>query len=262
MDLGLKGRVALVAAGSKGIGRACALGLAREGAGVAVCARGEDALRVVEKDIAELGARAHGIVADVARADGCARAVEETVAAFGRLDVLVTNAGGPPPGASLDFDDEAWLAAIEQNFFSVVRLARAAVPHMRATGWGRIIEIQSYAVKQPIEGLGLSNAARAAAVGFAKTLSAELAPQGITVNTVCPGLTATERARGLAERRARALGITAEDALAQMEAELPMRRLGRPEEVAALVVFLAGEPASYITGTTIQADGGVVRSLL
>ena len=255
MDLGLTGAPALVAAASKGIGRAVAEGLAREGARVALFARTEaDVRRAAE----ELRARGR----DVARAGDVARIVAEAAARLGGLRILVTNAGGPPLGPFDAMDDAGWHGAFELNLLSVVRLIRAALPHMRAGGGGRIVNIQSTSVKQPIDGLILSNAIRTGVVGLAKTLATELGKDRITVNTVCPGRIGTERLMNFFRQRARDAGITEDQARAAEEALIPLGRLGTPEEVAAMVVFLCSEPARYVTGTTVQVDGGLVRSLL
>lgn len=262
MDLGLRGRVALVAAASRGLGKAVALELAREGADVAICARGREQLRRTAEEIAaETGARLLAIVADVTVARDVTNLVTTVAEQFGRLDILVNNAGGPPPGPFLSFSDDDWRRAIELNLISTVRLTRAAVPIMRANRWGRIINITSVAVKQPIPDLVLSNAARSAVIGLAKTLALELAPDGITVNSVCPGFTLTERVQQLAESLAEREGKTVAEVLAGYERQIPMGRMGRPEELAALVAFLASERAAYITGTAIQVDGGYVRGI-
>jgi 3-oxoacyl-[acyl-carrier protein] reductase len=262
MDLGLKGRAAVVAASSRGIGRACAMGFAREGADVAICARGKDGLREAEASLVELGVRVHVSVADLTQPDDCRRFVIGAAEAFGRLDVLVTNNGGPPSGAFDAFNESDYRSAVELNLITTVRMSLTAVPYMRRGGWGRIVNVQSVTAKQPLDGLVLSNTARTAVVGFAKSLANELAPEGITVNTVCPGPTYTDRIRSLAAQRAQQERIPVEKALEAYVADIPMGRLGRPEEIAALVVFLGSDAASFITGTTIQADGGLVRSLM
>ena len=263
MDLGLKDRPALVAAAGKGIGRAVAEGLAREGARVALFARTEaDVRRAAEEIRAATGAAVFPLVGDVTVAGDVDRVVAAAAARFGSLHILVTNAGGPPGGVFDAMDDAKWQGAFELNLLSVIRLIRAAVPHLRAAGGGRIVNIQSTSVKQPIDGLILSNAIRAGVVGLAKTLAAELGRDRITVNTVCPGRINTERLRTLYGQRARQRGLTLEQALAAEEALIPLGRLGMPEEVAAMVVFLCSEPARYVTGTTVQVDGGLVRSLL
>jgi len=262
MDLGLKDKVALVAAASKGLGKAAALELAREGARLAICARGEGALRATAAEIEQAtGGQVLALVADVSLPDDAARLVQTTVDRLGRLDVLVTNAGGPPAGYFLDLDDDAWQAAFELTLLSTVRLCRAAIPHMRQNGWGRIINITSVSVKQPIDNLLLSNALRAGVVGLAKTLSGQFAGDGITVNSVCPGWTLTDRVAELNAARARELGIPAQEIEQQVTANIPMRRMGQPEELAALIAFLASERAGYITGAAIQVDGGYVKGL-
>ena len=262
MDLGLKGRVAVVAASSRGLGRACAAAFAREGADVAICARGREDLRSAEAELVELGARVHSAVADVSIADDCRRFVQGAADAFGRVDVLVNNNGGPPSGAFDSFTEADYRAALELNLLSTVRCTLAAVPLMRRGGWGRVVNITSIAAKQPLAGLVLSNTSRVGVIGFSKTLATALAGEGITVNTVCPGPTFTDRIKSLAEQRADRERIPLDEALKAYLTDIPMGRLGKPEEVAALVVFLASQPAAFITGTTIQVDGGMMRALM
>ncbi|MDQ3327057.1 MAG: SDR family oxidoreductase [Chloroflexota bacterium] len=263
MDMGLQGRVAAVAASSAGLGRATAHALAQEGARVALCSRDESRVRAAAEAIArETGAETLPITADVSRTEDAQRFVAEAAARWGRLDVLVTNAGGPPPGTFAELGDEEWARAVELNLMSTTRLIRAALPHMRANGWGRIVNITSTAVKAPIPGLLLSNAVRAAVIGMAKTLATEVAAENILVNNVCPGRLDTDRVRSLDEDRARRAGISAQDARRENEAQIPLGRYGAPQELANLVVFLASERASYITGATIQVDGGALRNLL
>jgi 3-oxoacyl-[acyl-carrier protein] reductase len=263
MDLGLKGKVALVAAASRGLGKAVTWEFAREGAHVAICARGEEVLRATALEISvDTGGEVFPVVADVTKPEDIQQLVFAVEEHFSQIDILVNNAGGPPTGTFIDFDDEAWEAALQLNLMSTVRLCRAVLPGMQARRWGRIVNITSASVKQPINGLILSSAARSGVVGMAKTLANECAIEGITVNNVCPGYTLTDRVKSLAEERARKEGKTVQKVIENYAADIPARRLGRPEELAALVVFLASERAAYITGTTIQVDGGYVRSLL
>jgi 3-oxoacyl-[acyl-carrier protein] reductase len=257
MELGLKGKVALVGGASRGIGRAVALGLAREGCRVAICARDEARLAQAADAIRSAsGAEVLAVRCDMSLEQEIRRFVAATVEAFGRLDIVVNNAGGPPAGAFEAHDEAAWQQALSQNLLSVVRTVREALPHLRAAGGGRIINITSVAVKEPIPGLVLSNAARLGVVGLAKTLSRELGPDGITVNTIAPGLTLTDRMRELYGGRAQASGQPLEALLAAEAQRIPLRRLAEAADVAALAVFLASEPARHITGTTIQVDGG------
>lgn len=262
MDLGLRGRVALVAAGSKGLGRAVAEELAAEGAAVAICARGREAIDETCQAITTRGGRAIGIVADVAIAGEPARVVAEAEAALGPIDILVTNAGGPRSGPFEKLTPEDWDAAVATLLTSAVSFARAVVPGMRARRWGRILNITSIAALQPVDGLMLSNSVRAGVIGFAKTLANEVAADGVTVNNLLPGYTRTDRVIDLAAQMAKTGGSSAQDVTGRWEAEIPMRRLGEPREFAALAAFLASERASYITGQSMAVDGGWIRSLL
>ena len=262
MDLGLRDKVAIVGGASKGIGRAIAMGLAAEGCQVAICARRQADLEATAEEIRrDSGAQVLAVVCDMARYDQIKRFVQETAQRFGRVDIVVNNAGGPPSGTFDTLQEEHWQRALDQNLLSAIRTAREALPHLRRSGGGRIINITSVAVKQPIDGLMLSNAARLGVVGWAKTLSRELAAEGITVNNVCPGNIATQRLISLIEERARQQGRPFEEVIAEEEARAPAGFLGEPQDVANLVVFLASDKARYITGTTIQVDGGSTMAI-
>jgi 3-oxoacyl-[acyl-carrier protein] reductase len=263
MDLGLKDRVAIVAASSRGLGRACALELAREGAKVIICSRDAVALAETAGALsADTGAEVLPLAVDLTDAAQIQHLASETLRRCGRIDVLVTNNGGPPAAYFGDLEDDAWLAAHELTLLSVVRLVRAVLPTMRAQQWGRIVNIASVSVKQPIDNLLLSNVYRSGVVGLAKTLSAQVAADGITINNVAPGYTRTERVLEVIRARAADEVRSEESVLAAVTASCPMNRMGEPEELAALVAFLASERASYITGTTIQVDGGYVQGVL
>jgi len=261
MDLGLQGKVALVPAASQGLGKAVALAFAREGTRLAVCSRRLDAIQATAEDARRLGAEVLALVADVTQSDDIARLVRQTTERFGGIDILVTNAGGPPAGRFDDFDDAAWQAAYELTLLSAIRLIRAVLPSMRQRGGGVIVAMTSSSIKQPIPNLILSNVFRAGVAALAKTLADELAADKIRVNTVVPGRIATERVAQLDQANAVRLGLDVETVRQNMVGQIPLRRYGEPEEFANAVVFLASERASYITGATLQVDGGMIRSL-
>lgn len=262
MDLGIRDRVAFVAAASKGLGKAVALELAREGATVVICARNEDVLMRARDEITEAtGTRVDAFAADVTDQDRVNEVVQQVIEEFSRLDILVCNAGGPPAGPVHDFGVNDYQSALDLNLISTVSLCYAAIGQMKEQGWGRIVNITSVSAKQPIDTLILSNTARAGVLGFAKSLSNQLAPYGITVNSVCPGYTRTERVEGLAESFADQGKGTVEDFYTSVEEHIPAGRLGDPRELAQAVVFLASEAAGYITGVALQVDGGYTRGL-
>jgi 3-oxoacyl-[acyl-carrier protein] reductase len=263
MDLGLQNKVALVAASSRGLGRAVAEELAAEGAALVICSRKQETITRVANEITDAtGAHVLGIAADVSDADDVARLVKAGIERFERIDILVTNAGGPPAGRFENFELQDWEAASRLLLHSAVEMARQVLPGMKERGWGRILNITSIAVKQPVDNLILSNSLRAAVTGFARTLASEVAPFGITVNNIMPGYTRTERVEELARMMSQKEGITAEEFIARWEKEIPMRRIGEPREFAALAAFLVSERASYITGTSIPVDGGWIKAIM
>ncbi len=263
MDLGIRGRCALVGGASSGLGLAVAEELAAEGVDLALVARRRDLIHDVASGIAAThGVRVFPIVADLADPAGARAAAESALRELGSVDILINNTGGPAAGPFETHDDDAWLRTFNLLLQSALTLTRTVLPGMKARMWGRIINITSIAVKQPVDGLILSNSMRAAVTGFARTLANEVAATGVTVNSVMPGYTRTDRlvtlATGIADRD----GGDVADAYARWEREIPMQRLGEPREFAALVAFLASDRASYITGTSVPVDGGWIRSLL
>lgn len=263
MELGIAGRTALVAASSRGLGRASAGALAAEGADVVLCARGRDELEAAAAEIeAEHGVRALPVAADLSLREDVERLVGKALYAFGGVDILVTNSGGPPPGPFSAHGPEEWRDAYRDLLESAVLLIRGVLPGMRRRGWGRIVLVTSIAVKQPVDGLVLSNSLRAGVTGMAKTLSTEVAADGVTVNTVLPGYTRTDRLEALARSIAEEEGITPAEAEERWLEEIPAGRLAEPKEFADAVAFLCSERAAYVTGTAFPVDGGWIRSLL
>ena len=263
MDLGLKNKVAIVAAASRGIGFACARELAREGARVFLCSRDEQhASQAAQQIHQETGADVAGLACDVKNDDDVRRFVNLVIERAGQIDVCVTNAGGPPAKTFAETDLEVFREAFELNALSAIRFAKLTLPGMLERKWGRIINITSVSVKQPIDGLLLSNTVRAGLTGWAKTVSNEVAAQGVTVNNVAPGYTLTERQDELAEVRGKAAGKSKQEVIDSWALQAPIQRMAQPEEIAAAVAFLASERASYITGVTLAVDGGWVKSLL
>ncbi|MBI5582587.1 MAG: SDR family oxidoreductase [Deltaproteobacteria bacterium] len=263
MDLGLKNHVALVCGASKGLGKAVAVGLAREGVRLGICSRSEENIRRAAEEIKrDTAAEVLALQADLSSADESRAFFNKALSHYGKVDILVTNAGGPPSLPFLEITDAHWEEAFHLTLMSAAILIKEAIPKMQEQKYGRIVNLTSVAVKQPILGLILSNALRTGLVGLSKTLSSIYGPDNILINNVCPGYTLTERVRELSEVVARRQNTTPAAVIQGWEKEIPLGRLGRPEELADLVVFLASERASYITGATIQVDGGYFRGLM
>ena len=262
LDLGLEGKVALVTAASKGLGRAIATELAREGARVVVSSRDEEVLSETAGEIREeTGAEVDYRVADLNSADDIEALISHAVDRFGGVDVLVNNTGGPPAGTFEDLDDEAWQGAFEQVLLSLIRCVRGVLPFMRERGGGRIVNVASSSLKQPIENLTLSNTFRAGINGLAKDLSQDLAPDGILVNTLGPGRIATVRTESMDDSQAEARGVSVEEVRGEFEARIPLGRYGAPEEFARVAVFLGSPANSFVTGQAILVDGGMIRAM-
>jgi 3-oxoacyl-[acyl-carrier protein] reductase len=256
MKTNIENKVAVVFAASKGLGKACALGLAQEGCKVAICSSDKNRIEQANIEIkSETGAEIFSYVVDVEKSDDIKNFINVVIEQWGHIDILVTNAGGPPVKSFEETTDEEWHKYFDITFMSVVRSVRAVLPTMKKQKWGRIINITSVSVKEPIMNLIYSNALRLAIVGLAKTLSREFGPYGITVHNVAPGFHRTDGLERIVKKRVEA-GEKPEDIYAQWEKSVPLQKIGQPEELAALVVFLASEKSSYMTGTTIQVDGG------
>jgi 3-oxoacyl-[acyl-carrier protein] reductase len=263
LDLGLTDRVAIVTGSSRGIGEAIAYGLAKEGAKVAICARDKAKLNETAKNITSLtSASVLPVKADLNDSDQIKMLVKTTVESYGRVDILVNNTGGPPSRLFQETSDKDWRSTVDSLLMSVVSCCREVIPHMKKHSWGRIINMTSFAAKQPMENLVLSNAVRAGVLGLTKTLSNELAEYGILVNAVCPGYTLTTRLEELARTKATADGVSFKEVTDKWVAGVPLKRPAQPEEIANLVVFLSSEKASYITGTAIQVDGGLIKFII
>jgi 3-oxoacyl-[acyl-carrier protein] reductase len=263
MDLGLTGKVAIVGGASKGLGRACAQVLAAEGATLALCSRSKPDLDKAAQEIRDTtGREVLAFPGDLDHADTIRDLVAGTVARFGRLDVLVNNSGGPPLARAHNATEEQWTTAVQRSLLFFARMCREALPHLKRSGSGRIINVLAATVYNPIPNLALSGVTRLGVVAFAKSLADEVGRDGILVNNVCPGSIMTERMLSNVSSRARELGITVDDALAQRASETAVGRVGTPEEFAYLVAFLASSRSSYITGTTMLVDGGLVRSVI
>ncbi|MGH7389858.1 MAG: SDR family oxidoreductase [Candidatus Rokuibacteriota bacterium] len=263
MDLELENKVAVVGGASKGLGRACAEVLAQEGVKVALCSRSHADLETAAKEIRDTtGAETLAFAGDLDRPETVRALIAAAVGRFGRLDIMVNNSGGPPLARAHDATEEQWATAVQRSLLFFARMSREAVPHLKRQGGGRIINILASTVYQPIPNLALSGATRMGVVAFAKSLADEVGRDGILVNNVCPGSILSERMLSNVTARARELGISVEEALARRAAETAVGRIGEPKELAYLVAFLASGKSSYITGTTILVDGGLVRSVL
>ncbi|PKB70543.1 MAG: hypothetical protein BZY87_10480 [SAR202 cluster bacterium Io17-Chloro-G6] len=263
MDLGLKGRVAIVGGSSKGLGRACADSLAQEGASLVICSRNAEELDQAAGEIrAASGVDVLAVPGDLARLEDIQTLVKRTADHFGRLDILVNNSGGPPAGRAADTTEEVWRQSIDMALLFFIRMSRESVPHMKKGGWGRIVNILASSVFQPIDNLVTSGVTRMGAVAFAKSLADEVGRDNILVNNVAPGYLLTDRMMHIFETRSLETGSSVEDLLQAHSATIPVGRLGRPEELGDLVTFLSSEKNSYTTGSTILVDGGVVRSVM
>jgi 3-oxoacyl-[acyl-carrier protein] reductase len=263
VDLGITGRAAIVCAASQGLGKATASALAREGADVVICSRDRAKLdrAALEIGAAAPGARVHPVVTDLTKADQIRRLVADADAAFGRIDILVTNAGGPPVAAFQDLDDDRWEAGLTLTLKSVIRIIREVLPHMQRRNWGRIVNITSISARQPINDLVISSTARPGILGLSKVLANQYAREGILVNSVTPGYILTDRQRELGDARAASRGVPFDEYMRDLVRDVPAGRLGRPEELADVIAFLCSERAGYVTGTAIAVDGGMTKGL-
>jgi 3-oxoacyl-[acyl-carrier protein] reductase len=263
MEYGLKNKVALVAASSRGLGKAVAWALAREGTKLVICARNKKTLEETADEILmETGVTVFPLAMDLSDPERIDWLVTETMDLFGKVDILVTNAGGPPSGSLDELDDNQWKKSIDLTLMSVVRLTKAVIPAMKEQNWGRIIHMASVTVKQPVPGMLLSNTIRPAVIGFSKSIAEEVAGYQITVNAVCPGHFSTNRLRELMENKAQQSNISVKQIENELIDQVPLRRIGDPEEFGNLVAFLASEKAGYLTGATIQIDGGYVKGII
>jgi 3-oxoacyl-[acyl-carrier protein] reductase len=259
MDLGIRGKVAMVAAGSKGLGRAAALALAAEGCLVSVCGRSQGSLEAAQADLEALGVAALAVVADVSKPEDLVRWHAATVAALGPVDILITNTGGPRAAIFADLSDADWAAGVASTLMNVVRLTRLVLPGMCQRQWGRIVHITSLVAKQPYPLLTISSTLRAGLSGLTRTLALESARDGVTVNALLPGHVMTDRQLHLADVKAKAVNITVEQHFARQAAAIPVGRIGQPEEVGAVIAFLCSASASYVTGQSLLVDGGLVQ---
>ena len=259
MDLGIRGKVAMVAAGSKGLGRAAALALAAEGCAVSVCGRDQGALQTVQAELEALGVKALAVVADVAQPADLVRWHQATSAVLGPVDILITNTGGPKAAVFADLTDGDWAAGVESTLMNVVRMSRLVLSGMRSRKWGRIVHITSLVAKQPLPLLTISSTLRAGLSGLTRTLAVETAKDGITVNALLPGHVMTDRQVHLAEVKSAANGLSVAEHFARTAASIPAGRIGNPEEIGAVIAFLCSAPASYLTGQSLLVDGGLVQ---
>lgn len=263
MDLGLQGRVAIVGGASQGLGRACAMGLAQEGARVAISSRRAEPLQATAQEIrSATGVEVLAVPGDLSCLADIQNLIQRTVDHFGRLDIVISNSGGPPEGRAVDTSEDKWERAIQMALQFFIRMSREAVPHLKQQSWGRIINILASTVYQPIDNLATSGVTRLGAVAFAKSLADEVGRDNILINNVAPGFLLTDRMMDLFKTRARETDTDLDAVLQARASTIPLGRFGQPEELANLVTFLASEKNSYITGTTILVDGGVVRSVM
>ncbi len=263
MDLYLKDKVAIVAASSKGLGKAAALGLAREGVKLTICSRSKEHIERTGDEISfQTETEVLSCQCDVSKTEDIKAVVSQTIEKYSKIDIMINNAGGPPVGTFLDFSLEEWQKAIELNLFSTISFCNEVIPFMKRQRWGRIVNIASISVKQPIDGLILSNTVRAGVIGLAKTMSTEFAPYNVLINNICPGRIFTDRIKSLANQRAKLENKSFDEAISTMEKDIPIGRIGKPEELANLIVFLSSDRASYITGTTTLVDGGLAKGLM
>jgi len=261
MDLGIEGRVAMIAAASKGIGKACALALAQAGCRVSICARNAEELEKTRAEIASHG-EAMAVVADVSSLSDLENWHRQTMERFGQVDILVTNTGGPPVKRFMELTDGQWQSGVESTLMNVVRLSRLVIPGMQQRRWGRIIHLTSLVAKQPVDELTISSTLRAGLSGLTKTMANQVGPDNLTVNAILTGHILTDRQYAIADVRVKERGITYEEYFAGQAAEIPLRRIGEPREIGEVVAFLASERASYITGVSLQVDGGLIRSTM